>query len=96
MYLAATSSGELGATAAVYTGPCRLASVLVITDGTTPGKVVIDDSTDGNGTVKYETTVVGANHYGGRNWTFPVKFTTGIYVTLTGANATFIVEWCSP
>ena len=92
----AKSSGELDATASVVAGPCALASVLVITDGTNDGKVVIDDSTDGSGTVKYETTVVGANNYGGRNWTFPVEFTDGIYVTLSGTGATFIVETTSP
>lgn len=96
MYLAAESSGEQTTTKAAYTGPCCLASVLVITDGTNTAKVVIDDSTDGSGTVKYETSVVGANHYGGRNWTFPVKFTTGVYVTVTGTGASYIIETASP
>lgn len=92
----AKSSGEQTTTKAAYTGPCALSSVLVITDGTNTAKVIIDDSTDGSGTVKYETSVVGANNYGGRNWTFPVKFTTGVYVTVSGTGASYIIETTSP
>ena len=59
-------------------------------------KVIVDDSTDGGGTVKCEMTVVALGHYGGRNWTAPIKFTTGIYVTVSGEGASYFVETCSP
>ena len=87
------SSGELTATASVATGTCYITSILIITDGTTNGKVIIDDSTDGSGTVKWEQTVLGGNHYGGKDWSYPVEFKKGIYVTLSGDGATFIVEY---
>ena len=91
------SSGEqTGATTSVVAGPCALTSVLVITDNTNYAKVVIDDSIDGTGIVKYETRVEGANNYGGRNWTFPVEFTAGVYVTLSGTGASYIIETASP
>ena len=96
MYMTANSSGEQSGNTLIMTGPCLMTGLQVVTDGTTNGKVIIQDGTTAAGTVKCEMTVVGANHYGGRNWTAPIKFTTGIYVTGTGANSTYFVETASP
>ena len=91
------SSGEqAGATTVVITGPAAMSGLQVCTDGINAAKVIIDDSVDGTGTVKCEMTVVGANHYGGRNWTRPIEFTAGIYVTLSGSGGSYFVETCSP
>jgi|GEM_PF-5943404 len=90
------SSGEETTTKCVVTGPCRLTGVGVCTDGTNAAKVVIDDSTDGSGTVKWEQGVAGATLTGGRNFTDPLKFTTGIYVTVTGTGASYFIETASP
>lgn len=95
MYAKSISSGEKTATGSIVVGPCRLSGLQVVAEGA-DAKVVIDDSTDGNGTVKCEMTIVNANKYGGRNWTAPVEFTVGIYVTLSGANASFFIETVSP
>lgn len=96
MYAKSKSSGEqTGATTSVVAGPCLLSGLQVIAEGA-DAKVVIDDSLDGSGTVKCEMTIVNANKYGGRNWTAPIEFTVGIYVTLTGANASYFIETCSP
>ena len=92
------SSGEQTISKVIYTVPsrgvkCYLAAVKVITNGTDNAKVIIDDSTDGTGTVKDETTVVGGDHWGGRTWPYPVRMTTGIYVTVSGTGASYIVEY---
>ena len=87
------SSGEQTATASIYQGECVITAILIITNGAADAKVIIDDSTAAGGTVKYETTVLSGDHYGGRVWTFPTVFTTGIYVTLSGAGASYIVEY---
>ena len=90
------SSGEQSTTKVIITGPCRLTGVGVCTDGTNLGKVVIDDSTDGNGTVKWEQGCAGTSLTGGRNFTDPLEFENGIYVTVSGANATYFIETASP
>lgn len=92
------SSGERTASALIYTVPgsgteCYLTAVKVITDGTNNAKVIIDDSLAGTGTVIDETTVVGGDHWGGRTWPYPLKITTGIYVTVSGTGGSYIVEY---
>ena len=96
MYIKAVSSGEQSVNTLIVTGPCLLTGLQVITDGSTDGKVILADSVDNSGTVKCEMTVVGANHYGGRNWVAPIEFLLGIYVTGTGSNSTYFVETASP
>ena len=96
MYITANSSGEQSGNTLIMTGPCLMTGLQVVTDGTNDGKVVIQDGVTAAGTVKCEMSVVGANHYGGRNWVAPIKFSTGIYVTGTGTGATYFVETASP
>ena len=96
MYIKAVSSGEQSGNTLIFTGPCAMTGLQLVTDGTNDGKVVIQDGITASGTVKCEMSVVGANHYGGRNWVAPIKFSTGIYVTGTGSNATYFVETASP
>ena len=96
MYITANSSGEQSGNTLIMTGPCAMTGLQLVTDGTNDGKVVIQDGVTASGTVKCEMTVVGANHYGGRNWVAPIKFSTGIYVTGTGQNSSYWVEIASP
>lgn len=87
------SSGEqTSATVTIFDGTCHVVSVLVITNGTDDAKLILRAGT-GSGTVQYETTVIGADHYGGRVWTFPVQFLTDCHGTLVGAGASYIVEY---
>jgi hypothetical protein len=91
------SRGEqtVAANAAVQhdTGISALAGIIVITDGVNDCKVIIYDGTSTSGTVKYETTVKGADHYGGRIWTFPLMIQTGIYVVVSGTGGSYILEY---
>jgi hypothetical protein len=44
--------------------------------------------------VKYETTVKGADHYGGRIWAFPLTINIGIHVVQSGSGAeSYILEY---
>lgn len=87
------SSGEITTSpVTIFDGTCNVVSVLIITDGTNDAKLILTAGGAG-GTVQYETTVIGADHYGGRVWTFPVEFATDCYGVLTGANASYIVEY---
>jgi len=86
------SSGEQTADATVVSGTCYIVSVLVVTDGTNDAKLVLKAGGSG-GTVQYETTVIGSDHYGGRLWTFPVEFVTDCYADVTGTGASYIVEY---
>ena len=75
------------------TGISALAGILIMTDGSNDAKVIIYDGTSTAGTVKYETTVKGADHYGGRIWTFPLMMNAGIYVVVSGTGGSYILEY---
>ena len=87
------SSGEQAADAGIRTGECYISSVVIITDGTNNAKLILYDNIAASGTVMLEMTVVGVDHYGGRNWAFPVRCGTGIYADITGTGASYIVEY---
>ena len=87
------SSGEVTTSpVTIYDGTCYVVSVLVITDGTNNAKLVLTAG-GAAGTVQFETTVVGADNYGGRVWTLPVQFLTDCYGVLSGTGASYIVEY---
>ena len=88
------NSGEKTADAAVFAGPCVITSILIITDGTNNAKVILyDHASAASGTVRYETTVLGGDNYGGRLWTFPATFYNGIYADVSGTGASYIIEY---
>lgn len=90
------SSYELTSDTQVIKKKGFLCSVLVLTDGTNDATVAVYD-VNAAGDIDpanklFEWKVTGANNAGGRNWTCPVKFEKGLYVTLTGTGASCIVE----
>ena len=96
MYSASKTSGELTGDGQVFTGPGRLTSVLIITDGTNDATVILYDNTSATGTKLWQGIVKGADNYGGRNWVFPVEFTNGVYRDLNGTGASCICEMARP
>lgn len=84
------SPGEKTAGFNVYSGECLFAGILVVTDGSNDAKVIVYDNTEASGTVKWETTVTGSDHYGGGLFPFPVHMENGIYVDVTGTGASYI------
>ena len=96
-YPTAFTSYEKTEDATIHTGACLLVSALVITDGTNAATVILYDKpsvTDiAAGNKLAEFTVAGATGYGGRNWTFPIVCSAGIYADVTGTGASYIVEY---
>jgi len=89
----AETSGEQTATGVIYNGESFLAAVEVITDGTNDAKLIIYDALTTDGKVVFEMTVTGSSHYGGRLFIPAVYMQTGIYCVVSGAGASYIVEY---
>lgn len=85
---------EYTATGLISGGPCTLKYVKVVTDGTNDGKAILQNGLTATGEVVDETTVVGANNYGGGNIDPPIgiRCDTGLYLTLSGTGATVIIK----
>jgi len=89
-------SGEKIANTLIYTVTsveCGITALGVFTDGTNNATVILYDNTAGSGTVIWECTVLGGEHYGGRVWVIPREISTGIYGVVSGTGASFIVEY---
>lgn len=95
--VSAKTSYEKTEDATIYSGPCLLTSLEVITDGTNAATVILYDLTSSSGAAAtnklWESTVAGATGYGGRNWTAPVRCANGIYADVNGTGASYIVEY---
>ena len=91
----ATCSGEQSGNTAVYGGPCAITAIHMITDSSTDGKIVIhDNASAASGTVRFERTCEATSVHGcSIIWAVPKEMYNGIYVTGTGSNATYIIEY---
>jgi len=88
------TSGEQTSDAAIVASGCYLSAIWAITDGTNNAKVIIyDNASAASGTVVGELTIVGASHFGGRDWLYPIVMRNGIYVDVTGTGASYIIEY---
>lgn len=88
---------EKTASAQLVTGRGLLYSVEVITDGSNDAVCnVYDVASSGDAaasTKLFEWTQTATGKQGGRDWMHPVQFTDGLYVTISGTGASYIVEW---
>jgi len=73
--------------------PCYLAAVLIKATGADAVVIAYDNATAASGTIRFENTVLTANKYGGRNWTYPVLCNNGITISITGVGSSVIVEY---
>lgn len=89
----AESSGEQSSSALIRTGACLLTHVVVTTDGSNAGTLIIYDNTSAAGKVVWRQKVDGSENIGGRNWTYPIRCNIGLYAAISGSNAKYIVEW---
>ena len=93
----ARTSYELTAAKQIRVGSGILTRVSIKTNGTDNATVILYDvAAAGDIAVTNkleEITVLGANHYGGFDWSHPVKYTAGLYCTVTGTGASYIVEY---
>jgi len=92
-FQASISSGEMTSSDIILTGPGAITGIKVVTDGNNDATLIVYDNTAASGTVIDETTVVAANNYGGRNVIFPIKVNNGIYAAISGANASYFIEY---
>jgi len=91
------SSYELTADTQIFSRGGELCSILVMTDGSNDGTVILYDVNSVNDIAStnklVEIKVKGADNYGGRIWAHPVRFSNGVYADVTGTGVSFIVEW---
>jgi len=85
------SSGEQVSSAAVATGASLITGVLVLTDGTNAGTIIVYDNTSAAGTKVFEAVVTGASNFGGATFEIPIYCATGIYGAISGTGASFII-----
>lgn len=87
-----TSSGLKSDDLAVVKGAGLLYGILIITDGSNDGAVVVyDNDSQASGTVLFKGKVAGAGNFGGGTWEVPVRFTNGVYVDMTGTGMSYVV-----
>jgi len=77
----------------VSDGSCAITAINIMTDGANNCTVELENGN--GGTDQYKITVLAADYYGGRNWTYPLYFDSdGCYMNLTtGGTATVWVEY---
>ena len=89
----ALSSGQKSTSELIADNPCNLSHVSVQTNGSNAGTITVYDNTSAAGKIVWTQKVEGSENIGGRNWQFPVKCYNGIYVTISGTNAKYIIEY---
>jgi hypothetical protein len=90
----AVTSGEKTADAAITATGGYITGITVITDGTNDAKAIIyDNASAASGTVIEEITIMGSANFGGRNFVYPVQFTNGLYLDISGTGASCIIEY---
>lgn len=93
----AYSSGEQGSSGVVSSDPCYLVGVSIHTNGSADAILKIyDHASAASGTVKEHITVKGADYYGGRVHINPIIMDNGIYASISGTSASYIVEYLKP
>jgi len=88
-----TSSGEKTADLQVFTGTGVLTSVQLITDGSNPATATVHDGTSNSDKKIGEFKCDGLDYYCGWIWDFPVWVNVGIYVDVSGTDASYIIEY---
>ena len=88
---------EITASATISGGPTTLFGVQAVTDGTNDAVVIGYNKPTSSGIAAgnkvFEFTVVGANNYGGRNFTPKgIRCDAGLYVTISGTGASVIID----
>ncbi len=90
----AVSSGVLSSSAIVHTGRCYLTHVLIGTDGSNDATITLYDGTSTAGVqIGPPIWVPGGVKQGSQTWTIPKLCNKGIYVSISGTNATADVEF---
>jgi hypothetical protein len=92
-FTSSITTGKMTSSRVAITGPGYLMAINIITDGTNNVTVTLYDGTDSSGTQIWNQTVTGEKYVGGWLWNFPLKFETGIYMTISGTNGYAYIEY---
>ena len=87
------SSDLLTASALIATGKNRVNAISVIGDGVNAATLTVFDNTTGSGKVLAQVLVKAADFQNHVIWTFPVYAEVGLFATLTGTGAKYIVYY---
>ena len=89
------STGLISASEQTFLGRGTLSNVVSISDGTNASTVEVFDGTDDTGVLlaKVVCPAGSAVGYTGGAMHLPVRFTTGMYVKITGTNAGGVIHW---
>lgn len=89
------STGLLAISTQVFTGRGTLSNVVSISDGTNASTVEVFDGTSDAGTLLAKVVCPAGSPVGytGGAMHLPVRFTTGMYVKITGTNAGAVIHW---
>lgn len=83
----ADASGEKTSSVVIATGAGHLCGCGINTDGSNNATVILYDSLAASGTKLWEQVVLGADVTGGFFAFAPIKFTTGVYLSISGTGA---------
>ena len=84
------SSGLLATSQLVSSEAGVIGACIVLTDGVNNATIIVYDNTSGSGKVLYKFIVSGADNIGGAV-NLPVRFDTGVYVSITGTGAAALI-----
>jgi len=92
------SSGHLTASAVVCDRPCVLTGIQIYTNATNAATLVVYDSATAStiGKVLFkgiDNAVATSPGWTSRDWAFPVECKNGLYATISGTAAGFVVEY---
>lgn len=87
------STGAISSSGTVVEGQGALTGVLIITDGTNAATVAVYDGSTSGRVLFGPVTLAGASYFGGATWEIPVRYSTGVYVTVSGTGAKTIVYY---
>ncbi len=86
------SSGSVTASKQIADGMGALTGVLVMTDGTNNATATLRDGETGK-VIAGPFVVVGASRFGGSTWEIPVRYSSSLWITLSGTGASAVVYY---
>lgn len=89
----AICSGEKTSSELIYTGSCAVTAIVAITNGSNDATLIVYDNLSAAGKVIREFTIVAAENYGGNILKFPIYIQNGIYASISGTGASYIIDY---
>jgi hypothetical protein len=87
------STGKLSTSQLAVTGAGFLTGVHIISDGVNDVTVNLYDGTSTSGRQIFTQKLYGSDNVGGWIWNFPLRFSNGIYLSLSGTGGYCYIEY---